>query len=296
MSSARVGPPAVPARRWARVFLALTAVGAFIALTIAALYRPAGQAVDQFTFEVIASHTRVGALAQWFEVERHALVVLIVGTLLAMAVAAARHRFALAARVGVLVVGANVSTQILKNWLLRRPYLGVGYDLPNSFPSGHATALLSLAFALTIVTAQRFRALTATVLAVVAAIGSLVIVASGWHRPSDLLGALAVVMVWALVLCPQEVPQRGHDVWGTLTLAVSAAALVVVGALAWAAAGAMSQVVKATLGGATYSQLAGAHPTLVTATSVVVPVSLVAVYLLCLQTVAALQSGRRGRS
>lgn len=296
MSSARVGPPTVPARRWGRVFLALVTVAGFIALTISALYVPSGQALDQFTFEVIASHSHLGALTQWFRVESSALTILVIGTVMAMGVAAIRHRLALAVRVGVLILGANASSQILKNWLLRRPYLGVGYDLPNSFPSGHATALLSLAFALTIVTAQRFRALVATVLAVVAALGSLVIVASGWHRPSDLLGALAVVLVWSLVLCPQEVPQRNKHAWETSTVVLSVAVLILAGALGWVAAQAVSQVTQALIAGSTYGQVAAQHPLLVTATSVVVPVVLVAIYLLCIQTVAALQSGWRGRS
>lgn len=295
MSSARVGPPAVPARRWGRVFLALATLSAFIVLTIGALYQPRGQALDQFAFEVIAGFTQAGAWLQWLGLARHALVALVVGTLVAMAIAAWRRRFALAARVGVLVLGANLTSQLLKNWLLRRPYLGVGFDLPNSFPSGHATALLSLAFALTIVTSQRFRALVATVLAVVAAAGSLLIMASGWHRPSDLLGALAVVMVWSLVLCPQESPARSSDRWEAITLLLAGSLIIVAAALIWVGAGALSQVASALVVGQSFQQVAAQHTTLVNVTSVVVPVLLTAIYLLCLQTVAALQSGWRRR-
>ncbi|MDO5722022.1 MAG: phosphatase PAP2 family protein [Actinomycetaceae bacterium] len=295
MSSAPSTPPAVPARRWVRIFLALANLGAFIALALMSLYRAFGQTLDQFAFDVIASHTRIAALTDWVGVERHSMLVLVAGTLVAMAVAAARKRFALAARVGVMVVGANITTQILKNWVLHRPYLGVGYDLPNSFPSGHGTVLLSLAFAFTVVTTQRHRSWVAVVLALVAALGSILIVASGWHRPSDLLGSLMVVMVWVLTLCPQEVPTRPRDNWQTFSLSISAAVVLLLAALAWGALPSLDMVSVSYLQGNSYPAVAGRYPRLVTATAVIVPIFLTAIYLLCLQIVATLQSGWRGR-
>lgn len=125
---------------------------------------------------------------------------LALGGIAIMLVALVRDRPHLALAAGVVIVGANVTTQILKTGILDRPDL-VGPPDPlgvmNSFPSGHSTVAMALAvgFVLVVPTAAR----------TIAAIGGLVYatlvgagtVTAGWHRPSDVIAAYLIVMAWA---------------------------------------------------------------------------------------------------
>lgn len=221
-------------RRHVRVFLALVCLAALIGLASCALYTRRGQAFDQLGLD-LALGTRISTfLTESLTQGPHTVAVLAAGSATAILVAMVRRRFALAARVAVLIVGANASTQILKMWLLDRPYQGVGYELANSFPSGHATVILSLAFALTIVAPQAARSLVGLIMGVVAALAGMVIVAAGWHRPADLVGALLVVMIWSLILSPQEEPQLRTDRLNSVTLTLAIVILILAAAVTFA--------------------------------------------------------------
>lgn len=118
--------------------------------------------------------------------------VAVIGAVLA-GIASVRRRLGLAAGILVLIGGATVSTQILKNYVIR----GLPENLPNSMPSGHATVGISLSLAALMVLPvawQRF------VLPVCAAIGFFFgagTVIGHWHHPGDVLAALAVCLAWA---------------------------------------------------------------------------------------------------
>jgi len=124
-----------------------------------------------------------------------------------------RGRYALAFAAAVVVVGSNVTTQILKGSLLERPLLVQDLPFhPNSYPSGHATVAASLAVAAFLVVSHRVRApvaLTATVFA--AAVGVSTVVA-GWHRPSDVIGAWLVVGSWGALATGVLLAARGSTV------------------------------------------------------------------------------------
>ena len=77
------------------------------------------------------------------------LVSLVLVCLAAAAIGMVRRRIDLAVGAGLLVLGANASTQLLKI-RLDRPDLD-DFPAPNSFPSGHTTAAASVAFALILV-------------------------------------------------------------------------------------------------------------------------------------------------
>ncbi|MGZ8752536.1 MAG: phosphatase PAP2 family protein [Acidimicrobiia bacterium] len=115
-------------------------------------------------------------------------------------VALGRGRFHLAIAAGVVVVGSDVSTELLKGVILTRPALLTTIETgsaSNSFPSGHTTVAMSLALAAVLVTPRRARGLVAVLGAAYAiGIGEAVLV-SGWHRPSDAIGSYLLVLVWA---------------------------------------------------------------------------------------------------
>lgn len=108
-----------------------------------------------------------------------------------------RRRDALAAL--ILVAGANLTTQILKAALAHpryEPILGYRQIGSASFPSGHATAALSIALAFVLAVPRSWRPSTALAGAIFSlAIGCSVLVLNR-HFPSDVLGGWLVVGAW----------------------------------------------------------------------------------------------------
>ncbi|WP_430786030.1 phosphatase PAP2 family protein [Actinoplanes sp. G11-F43] len=110
-----------------------------------------------------------------------------------------RKRADLAVAAAVLVLGANGTTQILKGMLPRPPFDGLTYA--NSLPSGHVTAAASVAFTLVLVLPAALHGTAALAGAGYTVAVSIATVWAQWHRPSDVIAAVAVVLAWgALVI------------------------------------------------------------------------------------------------
>ncbi|MBV8218027.1 MAG: phosphatase PAP2 family protein [Solirubrobacterales bacterium] len=119
-----------------------------------------------------------------------------------------------------IVLGANVTTELLKHVLTDAR--------PTSWPSGHSTAAMSLALASVLAAPPRLRP-------TVAALGALLAVAAGWsvivrgmHYPSDVVGGFLVAGMWALLAVSAL---RASERWRP-----------------WARAGARPMSLRATLG------------------------------------------------
>jgi membrane-associated phospholipid phosphatase len=106
--------------------------------------------------------------------------------LAAAAVAYARGRRRVALAIPVLLLATGATTQILK------VVLDEGTLKPGSFPSGHATAALTLALCAALAAPARLRPLVIAAGAALAAAVSYAIVSLGWHSPSDILGGFLV--------------------------------------------------------------------------------------------------------
>ncbi|MBS1878708.1 MAG: phosphatase PAP2 family protein [Actinobacteria bacterium] len=117
----------------------------------------------------------------------------------------------------VLVLGANVTTQLLKQLLahprLQEAVVGSGHPWPDSFPSGHTTAAASIAVAALLVVPPRLRAATALAGAAFTVAMGIAVLVLQWHFPSDVLGALLVVGSWAfaVIAALRLVRPRGPD-------------------------------------------------------------------------------------
>ncbi|GIF37227.1 phosphatase PAP2 family protein [Actinoplanes xinjiangensis] len=122
------------------------------------------------------------------------LTSLVLVCLIAAAVGVVRKRIDLAIAAAVLVLAANATTQLLKDWLPRPTLDGLTY--PNSLPSGHTTAAASVAFALVIVLPAALRGPAALAGAGYTAAIAIGTVWARWHRPSDIIAALLVVLAW----------------------------------------------------------------------------------------------------
>ncbi|MBI1376577.1 MAG: phosphatase PAP2 family protein [Frankiales bacterium] len=101
-----------------------------------------------------------------------------------------------------LLVAANVSSRLLKSFLLSRPDLGLSESAPvtlNSLPSGHTTAAFSAVVALLVVLPRRLRTPVALVGIGFSALAAIATMTSGWHRAGDSLASLLLVASWTAV-------------------------------------------------------------------------------------------------
>jgi membrane-associated phospholipid phosphatase len=120
---------------------------------------------------------------------------LAVATIAVAVIALARGRVLLTLVVTAFVATANLVTQVLKHGLYR-PDLGVDPErvtAGNSFPSGHATVAMSVVIALILVVPAKARGVAAVVGAGYATVAGVATMSLGWHRPSDVAGAVLVV-------------------------------------------------------------------------------------------------------
>jgi membrane-associated phospholipid phosphatase len=118
-------------------------------------------------------------------------------------IALLRRRFNVAVAASALLIGANVTTQLLKPLLAqpRADWLLGGWTkvAAASWPSGHATAAMALALAFVLVVPARWRPAAAAVGAVFAAAVSYSFLTLGWHYPSDVFGGYLVAGTWTLL-------------------------------------------------------------------------------------------------
>ena len=166
-------------------------------------------------FSASARWLDVAAGHGFFDLQRPALVpianavshsmdaaVLVLAGIALVAVALVRGQPRVAAAVPVILIGANVTTQLLKpalayprlsEWLGDRQITGA------SWPSGHSTAAMAIALCAVLVAPQRLRPAVAAIGAVYAVAIACSLVTLGWHWPSDVLGGFLVAATWTLV-------------------------------------------------------------------------------------------------
>jgi membrane-associated phospholipid phosphatase len=155
--------------------------------------------------------------------------VAVVGMLLtAIALLRGRPRVAVAV-IGLLAV-TSVSSQVLKALLAYPRYseFTEGARIaPAAFPSGHSTAVMTLAIATVMVVPARLRPLAAAVgggLALAVGVG---VVLEGWHFASDVAGGFLLATGWGLVFAAglrmAELRWPERTVRGQLATAVASA-------------------------------------------------------------------------
>lgn len=155
-----------------------------------------GQLLDQAALE----GAELGRTRLWLVAEPVLDVISVpfIATVLVIAVVIAliRRRWLLAAQVALLIAGANLTAQMLKQGLLDRPDLEVGDRLANTMPSGHAVAATSCAVALVLVVPRRWRAGIAVGGALYAAGTGVSTLVGAWHRPGDVVAGFFLVLAW----------------------------------------------------------------------------------------------------
>ena len=109
--------------------------------------------------------------------------------LIVTAIARQRGRVALA--IAVILIGSEVTTQLLKPLLAHpRPqeWLGTGQIAAASWPSGHATAAMALALCAILAVPARWRPAAASAGGLFSIAVAYAILSLGWHFPSDVFG------------------------------------------------------------------------------------------------------------
>jgi membrane-associated phospholipid phosphatase len=178
----------------AHASVAILAAAGVAGVYLACIRTPLGQSVDTLMMQgADVSHPRIVEVLDK-TLNGTTLVSLVLVCVAAAAIGFIRRRIDLALAAGLLVIGANASTQLFKT-RLPRPDLD-GFPAPNSFPSGHTTAAASVAFALILVLPFAIRGTVALIGAAYVAIIAVATVWAEWHRPSDTVAALLVVLAW----------------------------------------------------------------------------------------------------
>ncbi|NED98639.1 phosphatase PAP2 family protein [Phytoactinopolyspora halotolerans] len=157
-----------------------------------------GQRIDDTAFRGSEiGHTTLWRVAEpVLEIVSIPFIVVVLGA--AAVIALIRRRWLLALQVTILVGGANITTQFLKYVVLDRPDLAdTAGAIDNSLPSGHTTVAASVAAALLLVVPRHTRPTVAVLAAGYTAATGVATMVGGWHRPSDVVAALTVVMAWA---------------------------------------------------------------------------------------------------
>lgn len=176
----------------------------------------AGQRVDQAALTgALYGRSHLWPVAQQvLDVVSVAFIAIVLLTV--VLIAAMRRRWMLAIQVTVLLAGANATTHLLKVDVFPRPDLGQAPSYGNTLPSGHTTAAASVSAALLFVVPPRVRPWVAIVGASYTAATGVSTLIGQWHRPSDVLAALLVVLAWsglasALVATGIDAPLRGTE-------------------------------------------------------------------------------------
>lgn len=253
-AAVQLGHPNRPARSTTAAPAIAVAVTAMIGLAITcwlALFTARGQQYDE-TARVVLDGTGGETNAQLVRSLQEISVGTAAIALAALAVVALiRGRLRVALAAAILVAGANVTTQLLKNFVLDRPDLGVGSDA-NSLPSGHTTVVFSLVLAAVLVAPRALRWLVASAGAGAGGLTGLATVIAGWHRPSDVIAAMLVTLVWAALVSAVLAgrPRDGRIGFGGVFPALLGAAVAAVGLMiygfGWTAADDGSRVIPFT--------------------------------------------------
>lgn len=181
------------------LFLGVTVAGLWATWRVFVLW-PTGQLIDDAAWQGsrYGRHHLEGLVEPVVRVISEPFLVL--AAVAAFIIAASQRRWSIALAATVMLGGANLSTKFLKENLLIRPDFDLTERPVNTLPSGHTTAAAAVAATALLIAPARWRgpvALVGAAYAGATGAGTLVL---GWHRPSDIVAAYAVVAAWYFLI------------------------------------------------------------------------------------------------
>lgn len=177
---------------------------------------------------------------------------LVVVLAIAVLISLLQRRWSIAIAAIMMLAGSNLTTQILKDVLLR-PDGDVARVALNSFPSGHVTVAASISVTALLVVSVRWRSIVALIGAILTAtMGVATMVGTttsgAWHRLSDVLASVLITGAWYFLVeavlagvsgvDKPAVVQGRWEMWMSLILRVFAVIGGLTGGLALGALGA----------------------------------------------------------
>jgi len=185
------------------LILALACALGALAVWLAAFAIPAGQRLDGSALAAFAvvAQPRLEPSIQGLAGLANMLPLMIIAATL-VGVALLRRRWLMAAIVPLILLAANVFTQLVKPGLAHPRIVelsGIEGTYPASWPSGHSTVAMSLALCAVLVAGPRLRPFVAVLGAGYAIAVGYSLVALGWHLPSDVLGGFLVAATFTLL-------------------------------------------------------------------------------------------------
>lgn len=188
--------------------LGAAACAALLALVwLAAFHIPVFRHADQsiyLQFVALQDHGRIAWVAHHlvplFDPNPYVYLVLV-----PLVVALLRRRPRVVIAAAAIVLGANMTTELLKH-LITTPRAGslfaggVSWLPGGSWPSGHSTAVMSLVLASVLAAPGRLRPVVAAFGAVLSVAVGYSLLATGAHYPSDVLGGFLVAAMWTLCI------------------------------------------------------------------------------------------------
>lgn len=196
---------------------AVAGVLTLVVLVRIALGSRTGQDWDDSAMHTVTGgrDTQLTLLSVLGNVSIGAIVLVVAGCVV---VALVRGHVRLAAAAIAVVAGSNLTTQVLKHSILHRADFGLG--TLNSLPSGHTTVVASAVGAALLVAPALSRPVIALAGGFAATLTGASTVVAGWHRPSDVIAALAVCLAWtgavAFVLRGRAPRSSGGSVVGAV--------------------------------------------------------------------------------
>ncbi len=221
-TTGRAGTPAVT-----RAVVLLAAGSALALLAWFVLRTGRGQALDEAAMDTVVAgrQAQLTVLSMLGYVSISAIVAVAV---LSVAMALVRGRVLAAVAALAVLAGSNITTQVLKHGVLERID---GYvAAPNSFPSGHTTVVAAGVAALLVAAPRALRPLVVLGGSFAVTMTGASTVVAGWHRPSDVVGAVLVALVWtaAAALVVREESPRELTGWFLAPLGAAAAGITLV--------------------------------------------------------------------
>jgi len=210
----------LPRRAFAPLSAAAACVLAAVVVWLTAYHLSPFEAIDRRTFDGFLGLSRP-TTAGWAEQFSHLAdpgpFALFAAGL--VGVALVRRRLMTGVVVAVILVGSNVSTQLLKP-ALAKPAVFPGIDTA-TWPSGHATAAMALVLCLLLVVPLRLRPAAGAFggLFALAVVYSILILGS--HEPSDILGGFLMAGAWTalgVAALRSLAPEGGSALRPTATL------------------------------------------------------------------------------
>ena len=232
-------------RRFVGLFLAWLTGFAAIYLTV--VTTELGQRVENLALNAAALRTETERQAGLDRLAQISILAFAVTLGVLLAISLLRGRFGPGVAIALLMGGSVVSAEVLKRVLVRPELVeGPGWLLRNSYPSGTAAVAAAMAIGAILVSPDRLRWIVVPLGAIYAAVVADATQTTGWHRLSDTVGGVLVVLAvgsagLAVLARARLVQRTGHGridprVRALVLLGAAAAAVLAIVILALALA------------------------------------------------------------